>query len=129
MEVEGVDILRCMMDDQVVQRQVKFRVEFSVGVVGGSAFPYTHSPNPQSPNPQQSQRLSMNVNKMLSGAGYTCAIMMVLEKGSVSTFRSVYRRLREEWRMDEEWDVVKMSPALEAGVGGWAGARRERVEI
>jgi hypothetical protein len=115
-EIEGGEVLRCMVDDQVVQRQVRFRVEFSIGVAGGHAFSYTHphphpSPNPHSPNPNsQSHRLSMNVNKVLSGSGYTCAIMMVLEKGSVSTFRSVYRRLREEWRMDEEWDVVRMSP-------------------
>jgi hypothetical protein len=129
-EIEGGDVLRCIVDDQVVQRQVKFRVEFSIGVAGGNAFSYTHpqSPNPQSPNPQQSHRLSMNVNKVLSGTGYACAIMMVLEKGSVSTFRSVYRRLREEWRMDEEWDVVRMSPGADAGVGGWAGARKERFE-
>ena len=35
---------------------------------------------------------------MMSGS--QCAIVLIQEKGAVSTFRAVCRRLREEWTLD-----------------------------
>jgi hypothetical protein len=110
---EEFEIFRCLMEDHVIQRQVKFRVHVSSG--GGSC--HYPSPNPQTPagSPRPaSNRFSVNVDKISHGSenSYASVIVLLLEKGSVSTFRNVYRRLREEWRLDPNWDIGCLSPSV-----------------
>lgn len=123
-------ILRCRTNDvadgstgAVVQKHVRFRVEFSVGSapVGGFGSPTRpssagahHVGTPMSPpgipSPLMSPRHALG--KQAIAAGYLCAIMLVQEKGSLSTFRVVCRWLREEWTLD----ALRSPP----GVGGQA---------
>lgn len=122
----------------VVQKHVRFRIEFSVGSaqVGGFVAPNigtgsspTSGPNistgvgtyvggmPMSPTGTSTSMSSSllpsrhTLGKQATVAGYACAIMLVQEKGSLSTFRAVCRWLREEWTLD-----ALRSPPV--GVGG-----------
>ncbi|KAG2031418.1 hypothetical protein BDR03DRAFT_928036 [Suillus americanus] len=114
-ETDGHGVLRCRMNDlidtmsgSVVQKQVRFRVEFSSSSSSSSS---SHG-QPQSPTPA-SPRLPMyhasgpmsptfryGFGRPSLGSGFTCAILLVQEKGSVSSFRMVCRWLREEWALD-----------------------------
>lgn len=130
-ETDGHGVLRCRLNDlvdtmsgSVVQKQVRFRVEFS----SSSSSSSSSQGHPQSPTPASSPRLPMyhasgpmsptfryGFGKPSLGSGFTCAIVLVQEKGSVSSFRMVCRWLREEWALD----------ALHSPVAG-AGAFVER---
>lgn len=137
-------ILRCRTNEvvdgstgAVVQKHVRFRIEFSVGstpvsgfaptigagssagagtgpsigtgapVAGVSAVPIGMSSSLMSPRHV--------LGKQAMAAGYTCAIVLVQEKGSLSTFRAVCRWLREEWTLD----ALRSPPG--AGPGGQGG--------
>ncbi|KAI0064398.1 Pkinase-domain-containing protein [Artomyces pyxidatus] len=87
-QAEGV--LRCRVDDAydpasgaLVQKHTRFRIEFAVPPLGPGAK-----------------------------GTYSCTMVLVQEKGSVSTFRAVCQRLKEEWRLD----------ALESPVVGYSVA-------
>ncbi|THH17565.1 hypothetical protein EW146_g3281 [Bondarzewia mesenterica] len=94
-------MLRCRVDDgydpatgTLVQKHVRFRIEFVL------------PPGPQSGSnhgllsPPRKNHFSSGVGPREAGL-YGCTMLMVQEKGSVSTFRTVYQKLREEWRLDE----------------------------
>jgi hypothetical protein len=102
--------LRCRVDDvldaptgNIVQKQTRFRVEL-YSAPGNQHSPYPgdratsrfSQQNPISPNLNPA-RYSMS-KYMMSGS--QCAIVLIQEKGAVSTFRAVCRRLREEWTLD-----------------------------
>jgi len=104
-DTDGSGQLRCRIDDVldvltgiVVQKQTRFRIElYSAPSTAHSSHSGASSQqNPMSPhfNPA---RYSMN-KYMMSGS--QCAIVLIQEKGAVSTFRAVCRRLREEWTLD-----------------------------
>ncbi|KAH7925073.1 Pkinase-domain-containing protein [Leucogyrophana mollusca] len=119
-ETDGHGVLRCRMNElvdnasnSVIQKHVRFKVEFS------SSRSPTFSPQLGSATPRLSQQAPMSptlssvrhsIGKQMT-AGYVCAIVLVQEKGSVSTFRALCRWLREEWTLD-----ALQSPAI--GVGG-----------
>ncbi|KAG9313507.1 hypothetical protein JVU11DRAFT_5833 [Chiua virens] len=125
-------MLRCKTNEvvdgatgAVVQKHVRFRVEFSVGSTqaGGFVAPTMTGSNmlgtqmaggPMSPTAVSSSLMSPRhaLGKQALAAGYTCAIMLVQEKGSLSTFRAVCRWLREEWTLD----ALRSPPG--GGVGG-----------
>lgn len=107
--LEDTGQLRCRVDDvldtstgHVVQKQARFRVELHSAtggtspLSGGGTFSALSRQNSISPQPN-SARHSMS-KYMLNGS--QCAIVLVQEKGAVSTFRAACRRLREEWTLD-----------------------------
>lgn len=110
---EGVGILKCRMDDItdsmgiVLQKSVRFRVEFS-GIPASGVLSAHQQRLPPSQVPVSSSRMSSHASSMLAknslknlaGMGYACALVLIQEKGAVSTFRLIYKRLREEWRLD-----------------------------
>lgn len=69
----------------VIQKAVRFRVDFTVGSGGSSSSSGTGRGN----------------NCGCSGGGSSgCTMTFVQEKGSVSAFRAVCARLRAEWTLD-----------------------------
>lgn len=136
-------VLRCRTNEvvdgttgAVVQKHVRFRVEFSAGSaqIGGFVAPNIGTssagagPNVSagvgtqvvgtstSPTGMSSSLMSSRhaLGKQAMAAGYACAIMLVQEKGSLSTFRAVCRWLREEWTLD----ALRSPPGV--GMGGQA---------
>ncbi|KAF8137384.1 hypothetical protein EV363DRAFT_1317834 [Boletus edulis] len=125
-------ILRCRTNEivdgasgAVVQKHVRFRVEFSVGPTqaGGfvtsttgttSAGAVGNTSGGASPTGMSSSLMSPRhaLGKQAMAMGYACAIVLVQEKGSLSTFRAVCRWLREEWMLDA------LASPLGAGPGG-----------
>lgn len=121
-------ILRCRTNEvvdgatgTVVQKHVRFRVEFSVGStpVGGFVAPTVGAGSiagtntsigtvasvagaSTAPPGMSSSLISPRhaLAKQAMAVGYACAIVLVQEKGSLSTFRAVCRWLREEWTLD-----------------------------
>ncbi|KAG2067837.1 Pkinase-domain-containing protein [Suillus decipiens] len=131
-ETDGHGVLRCRMNDlidtttgSVVQKQVRFRVEFSSSSSSSSSYGQPQSPTPASPrlpihhaSGPMSPTFRYGFGKPSLGSGFTCAILLVQEKGSVSSFRMVCRRLREDWALD----------ALQSPVAG-TGAFMERFAV
>ncbi|KAA1472090.1 Pkinase-domain-containing protein [Dentipellis sp. KUC8613] len=80
-------VLRCRVDDgydphtgALVLKHVRFRIEFAVPPPGTVPLSPRRGGSGSSP--------------------YSCTMVLAQEKGAVSTFRAVYQRLREEWRLD-----------------------------
>ena len=67
----------------IIQKAVRFRVDFTVGVGGGRGG------NGNGHNKGNG-----------GGGGGGCTMTLVQEKGSVSAFRAVCARLRAEWTLD-----------------------------
>ncbi|KDQ58744.1 hypothetical protein JAAARDRAFT_176840 [Jaapia argillacea MUCL 33604] len=97
-DASGLGMLKCRVDDGMEvggsAKGARFRVEFSAS------------------------------SELGRGArGFCCAVAMIQEKGSVSTFKTVYRRVREEWRLDGggvDGGFGYPSPYVGAGeVVGW----------
>ena len=121
--------LRCRVDDvldaptgNIIQKQTRFRVElYSAPGHQYSAYPgdgaasRLSQQNPISPNLNPA-RYSMG-KYMMSGS--QCAIVLIQEKGAVSTFRAVCRRLREEWTLDALQSPM-MRPDGNAPLTGYA---------
>jgi len=140
-------VLRCRTNEVVdgatgaiVQKHVRFRVEFSVGStqVGGFVAPTVATGSNTGTGAATSmsagvgtQTISASTSptgagmstslmsprhaalgKQAMAVGYACAIVLVQEKGSLSTFRAVCRWLREEWTLD----ALRSPPG--AGPGG-----------
>jgi len=89
--------LRCRVDDgydpitgALVQKHVRFRIEFGLPPPVQSH----HSLTPLSP------RRGSGGSGSGSGIAYACTVILVQEKGAMSTFRAVYQRLKEEWQFD-----------------------------
>ncbi|RPD56004.1 Pkinase-domain-containing protein [Lentinus tigrinus ALCF2SS1-6] len=96
----GFSVLLCRMDDVhdgsvIVQKQVRFRVEFS----SCSSASY---PTPMHGTPRMGQMSFPGARSRADGlaAGYETVIGIALEKGSVTTFKNLCQRLRNEWRLD-----------------------------
>ncbi|KAF9239895.1 hypothetical protein BU15DRAFT_46245 [Melanogaster broomeanus] len=112
----GGATFRCRMNDVVdsnngvlIQKHVRFRVEFTLGSLqgGGLLLPPLGTgtgagidtgaaASPTSPT-LAATRYALSKE---ARPGYTCAIVLVQEKGSVPTFRTLCRWLREEWSLD-----------------------------
>ncbi|RPD75460.1 Pkinase-domain-containing protein [Lentinus tigrinus ALCF2SS1-7] len=96
----GFSVLLCRMDDVhdgsvIVQKQVRFRVEFS-SCSSASYPPSMHG------TPRMGQMSFPGARSRADGlaAGYETVIGIALEKGSVTTFKNLCQRLRNEWRLD-----------------------------
>ncbi|OSD01424.1 Pkinase-domain-containing protein [Trametes coccinea BRFM310] len=100
----GWSVLRCRIEDVhdshgVVQKQVRFRVEFTSCSAGSS---HTSGSYPSStPRLSQGSQVSFSGRSRVENlSGYETVLGFVLEKGSVSAFKTLYHRLRAEWRLD-----------------------------
>ena len=71
----------------IVQKAVRFRIEFTVGASGGGSG-------------SASRGGTTSSGGAGGGAGGGCTMTLVQEKGSVSAFRAVCARLRAEWTLD-----------------------------
>jgi hypothetical protein len=84
----------------IVQKAVRFRIDFTVGGGGGSGRGSNSNSN----------------NNSGSGIGSGCTMTLVQEKGSVSAFRAVCARLRAEWTLDV---LEPQTPGMQStGFGG-----------
>ncbi|KIM86797.1 hypothetical protein PILCRDRAFT_86432 [Piloderma croceum F 1598] len=109
-DADGWGQLRCRVDDildaptgTIAQKQTRFRVELY------SAPGNAYSPHPgEGTTSRLSQQNSVSphlnptrysMNKYMMN-GSQCAILLIQEKGAVSAFRAVCRKLREEWTLD-----------------------------
>ncbi|KAG2109862.1 kinase-like domain-containing protein [Suillus discolor] len=97
-------------------KQVRFRVEFSSSSSSSSS---PRSPTPASPrlpmyhaSGPMSPTFRYGFGKPSLGSGFTCAILLVQEKGSLSSFRMVCRWLREEWALDALQSPVAVTGAF-----------------
>lgn len=82
----------------IVQKAVRFRVDFTVGVGSGSG------------------RGSNDNGGHNNKGGGGCTMTLVQEKGSVSAFRAVCARLRAEWMLDT---LEPQTPGMQStGFGG-----------
>ncbi|TFK46841.1 Pkinase-domain-containing protein [Heliocybe sulcata] len=108
---EGTGVLKCRMDDIVdqmgivLQKSVRFRVEFSPIQAGqaGSAARFVPPQVPVSSSRMSSHASSMLAKssmKNVAGTGVSCAMVLIQEKGAVSTFRLIYSRLKDHWRLE-----------------------------
>lgn len=107
------NLVRCRLDEiydqvtgAVVQKQVRFRVEF--GPCTTQTHANTHSgggdtlamlPTPKLLTPRL---MSTPMSPIPSSGGYTSMVTLVLERGAVSTFKAVYLRVRETWVLDSQ---------------------------
>ena len=98
-------VIKCRADDifdgnNVVQKSMRFRVEVSPA----SSYPFSGTTPRLAQNPMSPQTGSMAAMRSRSHIeripGYETVIVLVLEKGSVSTFKAVQQRMRAEWRLD-----------------------------
>ena len=126
---DGWGQLRCRLDDVLdapigtnTQKQTRFRVELYSAPVnayslhsGEGATSRLFQQNPVSPHLNPT-RYSTNKYMM---RGSQCAIVLIQEKGAVSTFRAVCRKLREEWTLDALHSPV-IRPEGNTPLGGYA---------
>ncbi|THH29753.1 hypothetical protein EUX98_g4431 [Antrodiella citrinella] len=116
----GWTTVKCRVDDvyegtTLVQKAMRFRVEISSiqgqhqGLPLGTPSTMSTGPSRMSQNPM-SPTMGMNGNgsnfsgksrmSMPPGGAYESMIAFVLEKGAVSTFKTIYQYLRSEWMLD-----------------------------
>lgn len=109
-DTDGRGQLKCRIDDildastgSVVQKATRFRVELHSA--SGSAFVSNigigpsrlSQQNPSSPNANQTRHSNMNKYMV---AGSQCMVVVIQEKGAVSTFRAICQQLKDEWILD-----------------------------
>jgi hypothetical protein len=131
-DADGWGQLRCRVDDildaptgTIAQKQTRFRVELY------SAPSSAHSPHPgEGTTSRLSQQSSVSphlnptrysMNKYMMN-GSQCAIVLIQEKGAVSTFRAVCRKLREEWTLD-----ALQSPVIRSEVNTPLGGHAQKL--
>ena len=130
-EVDGHAVLRCRMSEfadttssSAGQKQVRFRVEFSSSSqeqwqtrspqLGAAASPRSpgghHVLAPMSPTSRYgSSKLSLD-------SGFACAVVLVQEKGSMSSFRILCGRLKEEWTLDDSRSLAVEAEMLRCAI-------------
>ncbi|KAJ6595772.1 hypothetical protein DFH09DRAFT_905778 [Mycena vulgaris] len=120
--------LRCKVEEatpdgaQMTLKPVRFRVEFSAAPSARvlSFGPPTHKHNsvPLSPNPNANPPASVVMNKTASSSafppGCLSAVVLVHEKGSASTFKNVWKKLKETYGSGATAAYPSLSPAMGA---------------
>jgi hypothetical protein len=97
-EDNGGAVLRCAVVDDSIgngsgsQKGVRFRIEFTS--LTERTFHPLSPPTAVFPPTLSKRRLGA------TAAGFESALVLVQEKGSVTTFRALVQRLREEWWLD-----------------------------
>ena len=107
--ISETNLIKCRLDDiydelagAVVQKQVRFRVEF------GPCTTQTHPGGgdtlaaPPTPKLLTPRLMSTPMSPIPSSGGYTSMATLVLERGAVSTFKAMYLMVREMWVLDSQ---------------------------
>lgn len=122
------NLVKCRLDEAydeitgaVIQKQVRFRVEF--GPCTTQTHAHAHSGGsdalavPSTPKLLTPRLMSTPMSPIPNSGGYTSMVTLVLERGAVSTFKAVYLRVREMWVLDsqegmlgEEFDEGGLTP-------------------
>ena len=107
------NLVKCRLDEvcdqitgAVIQKQVRFRVEFGPCTTqtyanahfGGGDTPAV----PPAPKLSTPRLMSTPMSPIPSSSGFTSMVTLVLERGAVSTFKALYLRLREMWVLDSQ---------------------------
>lgn len=111
------NLVKCRLDElsdettgAIVQKQVRFRVEF--GPCTTHTYPNTHPGGgdtlaaPSTPKLLTPRLMSTPMSPIPSSAGHTSMVTLVLERGAVSTFKGMYLRVREMWVLDSQERVL-----------------------
>ena len=111
--ISETNLVKCRLDEvydevtgAVVQKQVRFRVEF--GPCTTQTHPNTHSGGgdtlaiPPTPKLLTPRLMSTPMSPIPSSGGHTSMATLVLERGAVSTFKAMYLRVREMWVLDSQ---------------------------
>ena len=107
------NLVKCRLDEAydditgaVVQKQVRFRVEFGpcttqshFSTHSGGGDTLAVSPTPKLLTPRL---MSTPMSPIPSSGGHTSMVTLVLERGAVSTFKAMYLRVREMWVLDSQ---------------------------
>jgi len=107
------NLVKCRLDElydgitgAVVQKQVRFRVEF--GPCTTQTHPNAHPGGgdtlaiPPTPKLMTPRLMSTPMSPIPSSGGHTSMVTLVLERGAVSTFKAMYLRVREMWVLDSQ---------------------------
>lgn len=102
-------VLKCRADDiydgaALLQKSARFRIEFASAAT--FTQPHTHTTTPRVPDtplsPQMSYVAAPKSRSQLEHLQrYESVIALFLEKGSMTTFKAVHKRLREEFAVVE----------------------------
>lgn len=111
------NLVKCRLDElydettsAIVQKQVRFRVEF--GPCTTHTYPNTHPGGgdalaaPSTPKLLTPRLMSTPMSPIPSSGGHTSMVTLVLERGAVSTFKGMYLRVREMWVLDSQERVL-----------------------
>ena len=107
------NLVKCRLDEvydeitgAVVQKQVRFRVEF--GFCTTQVHAHTHSGGgdmlavPPTPKLLTPRLMSTPMSPIPNSGGHASMVTLVLERGAVSTFKATYLRVREMWVLDSQ---------------------------
>ena len=107
------NLVKCRLDEvygevtgAIVQKQMRFRVEF--GPCTTQSHVHAHSGGgdtlavPPTPRLLTPRLMSTPMSPVPSSGGYTSVVTLVLERGAVSTFKTMYLRVREMWVLDSQ---------------------------
>jgi len=104
------NLVKCRLDEAydevtgaVIQKQVRFRVEF--GPCTTQTHAHTHSGGGDAlatPKLLTPRLMSTPMSPIPSSSGFSSVVTLVLERGAVSTFKAVYLRVREMWVLDSQ---------------------------
>ena len=111
--ISETHLVRCRLDEvydevtgAVVQKQVRFRVEF--GFCTTQVHAHTHSGGgdmlavPPTPKLLTPRLMSTPMSPIPNSGGHASMVTLVLERGAVSTFKATYLRVREMWVLDSQ---------------------------
>jgi hypothetical protein len=114
-ESEWGGVLKCRVEDvydghSQVQKHMRFRVEVSPtsGYLQSGGTPRLSSHNPLSP-PLGSVRARTHLEQL---HGFETIAALVLEKGSLTTFKLACQRVKGEWRLDGSGVQSVLSPMV-----------------
>lgn len=102
-------ILKCRADDIFdgtthIQKAARFRVEVTSASASGYPQPSVTprlSHNPMSPQTNSSVPTARSRSQFDKTQGCDTIIALVLEKGSVTTFKAVFQRLQADWPLED----------------------------
>lgn len=97
-------VLKCRVDDMFegtsqLQKQMRFRIEFSsiTGYVQGGTPRLSQNPMSPPMNSVSAIRSRSHFDKI---HGFESVVALILEKGSLTTFKNVFHRVKAEWTLD-----------------------------
>jgi len=109
---ESEDIWKCCVQQAhdpngvLVQKEVKFRVEFSTVYELDTPTPTAKQPYPHKMSGGYKSKNS------LGDCGYASRALLIQEKGALSTFKIVYQLIRDDWKLDYTPGLTPRTPSF-----------------